>query len=96
MRYAVIGTGEAAVILTTADDVNGTGTGWVSQSLETMRWTEGSNETGTVLDLTGRALKVASALLPEWSTCRVTLNQVGGTTSTGLRGIVFYPRLDTT
>jgi hypothetical protein len=96
MRYAVIGTGQAAVILTTADDANGTGMGWASQSLETMRWTEGSNEIGTVLDLAGRALKVATAVLPEWSTCRVVLSQLGGTTTTGLRGIVFYPRFDTT
>ena len=96
MRYSVIGTGQAAVILTTADDTNGTGTGWAAQALEAMRWTEGSNETGTALDLAGRALKVASALVPEWSTCRVAIDQVGGTNTTGLRGIVFYPRLDTT
>jgi len=98
MRYAVTGTGEAAVILTTTDDTNGTGTGWVSQSLETMRWTEGSNETGTALDQTGRALKVAAALVPDWSTCRVTLTllKFAGVASTGLRGIVFYPRFDTT
>jgi hypothetical protein len=97
MRVAMIGSGRVAVILKTSFDTNGTALGWATLAIETARWVDGSNETGTTLDFTGRALKVAAdSTSPAWSTCVVQLEQLGGTTSTGLRGIAFYPRFDTT
>lgn len=96
MRWAALGHGEGAVLLTTADDTNGTLIGWRFSHMETALWVPGTNETGTALDATGRALKVSATLQANWQTVQVQVLLTGGGVPGGLRGLAFYPLLFTT
>ena len=96
MRWEALGIGEGAVKLTTADDTNGTLLGWRFSNLESALWVQGSNETGTAVDIAGRALKVSSSLSASWQTVQVQVLMIGGGTDGGLRGLAFYPLLFTT
>ena len=61
-----------------------------------MLWVQGSNETGTAVDIAGRALKVSASLQANWQTVQVQVLMIGGGVDGGLRGLAFYPLLSTT